>query len=84
MVNFRNRFIERALRITVVMPPTLKKIEGHIALGLSVGPSVCPFIFLVGVLKSHILIPHQKIADPYFFSLNYLLLWSNAPFKRSE
>ena len=26
-----------------IMPPTLKKLKGHIALGLSVGPSVANF-----------------------------------------
>ena len=26
----------------IVMPPTLEKLKGHIAFGLSVRPSVCP------------------------------------------
>ena len=57
------------------MPPTSKKLEGHIASGLL----VCPFITLFDakhnlrtvnatVLKFHIWIPHEKIADTYFFS----------------
>ena len=29
--------------VSVVMPPTLKKLKGHIALGLSVSTSVRPF-----------------------------------------
>ena len=32
--------IEQAARISVFMPPTLKKLEGHIAFGLSVCLSV--------------------------------------------
>ena len=69
------------------MPPTSKKLEGHIASGLfvrpSVRPSVCPSVFPfvtlfdayhnfktvnATVLKFHIWIPHEKIADTYFFS----------------
>ena len=61
------------------MPPTSKKLEGHIASGLFVRPSVRPFVTLFDalhnfktvnatVLKFHIWIPHEKIADTYFFS----------------
>ena len=65
------------------MPPTSKKLEGHIASGLfvrpSFRPSVRPFVTLFDaqhnfktvnatVLKFHIWIPHEKIADTYFFS----------------
>ena len=54
------------------LPPTLKMLRGHIALGLSVPayvrPSLHPFKKnKVRVLKLHKWIPHQKIADPYFF-----------------
>ena len=55
---------------------------------LSARPFVCPFVrpfqkkFKARVLKFHILIPHQKIAYPYFFSCpNYLPLPSYAPLK---
>ena len=35
------------------------------------------------VLKFHILIPHENIGDPYFFSYpNYLLFWSYFPFDK--
>ena len=52
------------------MPPTLEKLKGHIALGSSVHPSVCPFkIDQDTVLKFHIRIPHQKIIDLYFFKV---------------
>ena len=64
----------------IIMSPTLKKIVGHIASGLS----VCSLVMLSGalynfrtmyanVLKFHIWIPHEKIGDPYFFlTQNYL------------
>ena len=67
----------------VVMPPTSKKFEGHIASGLFVRPSVLPsarpFVTLFDtwhnfrtvnatVLKFLIWIPHEKIADMCFFS----------------
>ena len=65
------------------MPPTLKKLKGHIALGLSVRPSVHPLQIQGRVLKFHRCIPHQKITDLYFFNLDYLPLWSYAPFKGS-
>ena len=32
------------LAFHIFMPPTLKKLKGHIALGLSVRPSVCPSV----------------------------------------
>ena len=50
----------------------------HIALGLSVhpavSPSMCPF-------KIYIWIPHKKLINTYFLSLDYLLLWSYALLK---
>ena len=58
------------------MPPTWKKLRGHIAFGLYVHPSICQnflmhaIIFLTvhaRVLKLHMWIPHWKKADPYFF-----------------
>ena len=53
------------------MPPTLEKLKGHIAFGLSVRPSVRPCvrykIYLDTDLKFHIWIPHQKIIDTYLF-----------------
>ena len=61
------------------MPPTSKKLEGHIASGLFVRPSFRPFVTLFDaeynfrtvnatVLKFLIWIPHEKIAVTYFFS----------------
>ena len=57
------------------MPPTSKKLEGHIASGLFVRPFVTRFDAYYNfrtvnatVLKFLILIPHEKIADTYFFS----------------
>ena len=61
------------------MPPTLVKLKGHIALGLS----VCAYQQIKLMFLSR-WITHQNITDPYFsFSLNYPPLWSYAPFKRS-
>ena len=43
------------------MPQILEKLKGHIALGLSVRPSVCPFkIYQDTVMLFHIWTPHQK------------------------
>ena len=51
----------------LIMPPTLKKLTGHIALGLSARPSVRPLQVLDRVLKFHRWTQHQKITDLYFF-----------------
>ena len=63
---------------SLIMPPTSKKLKGHIGFGLSVRASVCPFESLFDachflwtvnarVLKFHIWISHGKIADTRFF-----------------
>ena len=70
------------LSVNFVMPPTLKKLKEHIALGLSVRPSI-HYKFKIRVLKFHRWIPHQKITEPYFFNLDYLPLWIYSPFKGS-
>ena len=57
------------------MPPTPKKLGGHIALGLSVRPFahhtfVTSHIFgtmYVRISKFHICIAYEKLADLYFF-----------------
>ena len=74
MIGIFSRFMLSAdfFQIKFFMPPTLEKLKGHIAFGLSVRacvcPSVCPFkIYLDTVLKFHIWIPIQKIIDTYFF-----------------
>ena len=75
------------------MPPTLKKLTGHIGFGLCVRPSVhaCmrPSIrlrtvharvlnFIYGFLM-------EKIFDTHFFSCtSYLPFLSNAPLKKSD
>ena len=65
------------------MPPTLEKLKGHIALGLSVRPSVHPSVRqLQNLLRYSFEISfmdHKK--DTYF--LDYLPLWRYAPFKGS-
>ena len=72
------------------MLPTLKKVGGHIASGLS----VLSFIMLscaqhnfrtmyANVLKFHLWIPHEKIGDSLFFSYpNYLPFYSYFPFNK--
>ena len=60
------------------MPPTLKKLEGHIAFGLSVCLSVCLSVRLLTFVN----IPHEKIVDPYFFSCpSYAPFLSYVPLK---
>ena len=48
----------------------------------------CPFVpkkIKARILKFHIWIPHEKIADPYFFSCPYyFLLCSYAPFQHQR
>ena len=66
------------------MPPTLKKLKGHIALGSYAHPSVRPSQIKDRVLKFQRWIPHQKITDPYFFNLDFLPLWRYAPFKGAK
>ena len=51
------------------MPPTSKKLTGHIDFGLSVRSSKTVH---ARVLKFHIWIPHGKIADIRFFFLSEL------------
>ena len=67
------------------MLPTLKKLEGHIAFGLSVCLSLCVCVCVcasvifstvnVRVLKLHMHIPHEKIVDPYFFHVRVMPLF---------
>ena len=77
----------------LIMPPTLKKLMGHIAFGASVSAWVrhtfCTYrnfyTVKARVLKLYIWIPHKKIADLYFFSfLSYLPFWSYGPLKIFE
>ena len=67
------------------MPPTLKKLEGHIASGSFVCPSVHPSVKLFGakhnfrymhtrVFNFHMWIPHEKIGDTYFFLIRIMPL----------
>ena len=72
------------------MPPTLKKLTGHIGFGLCVHS--CMHLSVrssravhASVLKFYIWIPHGKIADTHFFSCpSYFPFWSYAPMKKSE
>ena len=59
------------------MPPTPKKLEGHIASGTFVCPSVTLF------LEFHIWILHEEIADRHFLShQDYAPFLSYGPFKK--
>ena len=77
-------------QLRLIMPPTLKKVMGHIGFRLCICPSVCASISQsrtvhVRVLKFHIWIPHGKIAHTCLFSCPcYLPFWSYAPLKNSE
>ena len=42
----RQRANSCAIEVAMIMPPNSKKLEGHIASGLFVRPSVCPSVTL--------------------------------------
>ena len=66
-------------------PNFFNKMQGHIALGLSVRPSVWASV-TQNKLKFWNFINRfviKKIVDPYVSSPNYLPLWSYVPFKGS-
>ena len=59
------------------MPPTSKKLRGHISSGLSIHLSICHACHIFGtmpnrVLKLHIWIHHQKLVISIFFFLSTL------------
>ena len=60
------------------MPQTLKKLKGHIALGLS----ICPDNNSARVFKFHRWIPHQKIIGLGFFKSGLSPFLELCPFKR--
>ena len=72
----------------LIMPPTLKKLKGHLGFGLSLCPfkslfDACYILWTVHarVLKFHLWFPHGKIADTHFFLvLSHLLEW--CPFEK--
>ena len=55
---------------TFIMPPTSKKLIGHIRFGLCVHPSIRSRTVHARVLKFHIWIPHGKIFDTCFIFLS--------------
>ena len=62
----------------IFMPPTSKKLKGHIGFGLSVRACVCSSKTMhTSVLKFHKWIPHGKIFDACF-----LLVWSYTPLNK--
>ena len=81
---------EESSCLPFIMPPTLKKLVGHIAFGWSVILTLFDefkilWILHARVLKFHIWIPRGKIVEWYFFScLSYLPFWSYAPLQKSE
>ena len=70
-----NKIYQHVVLHLLFMPPTLKKLMGHIAFGACVHTCVghifctyCNFYTVKArVLKFHISIPHKKIANLYFF-----------------
>ena len=46
-LNTASQLVKNCHWIIVIMPPTSKKLTGHIGFGLSVRPSVCPFVTLL-------------------------------------
>ena len=96
-----NKIISQAIVDTtslqiIFMPPTSRKLEGHIASGSFVRPWVRALRFLMHsitsepsllrFLKFHIWIPHyKKKADMYFSSYqDYAPFLSYGPLKKSE
>ena len=72
--------------IIIIIPPTSKKLTGHIGIGLSVRPSVRSSRTVhARVLKFYIWIPHGKIADTHFFLVRVISLSGVMSFdKKSE
>ena len=69
-------------KATFIMPPTLKKLTGHIGFGLSVRSSRTVH---ARVLKFHIWIPHGKTVEACFFFLSELSPFLElCPFEKSE
>ena len=73
----------------VLYAPNFRKVEGAYCFGLdrpsfrlSVRPCVRASVqnLLSYSFEFQIWIPHQKIIDTYFLSLDYLSFWSYAPF----
>ena len=72
---------------TIVMPPTSKKLTGHIGFGLCVRPSVHACVrppvrsrtVHARILKFHIWVPHGKIFDTWVIALSGVMpLWKKS------
>ena len=68
------------------MPPTLKKLKGHIALGLSIPPVSASFqkknkLRFLNFINGFLI---KKIIDLYFFLVGIISLSSYGPFKGSD
>ena len=63
------------------MPPTLEKLKGHIAFGVSVRP--CVRASVTKFIKIQFMDSSSKMIGTYFYSLGYPSLWSYASFKWS-
>ena len=79
--------------LSYIVPPTSKKLTGHIGLGLCVRPSMHPSVRASGrsrtvharVLKFYIWIRHVKIFDTRFFFLSELSPFLElCPFKKTK
>ena len=69
----------------IFMPPTSKKLIGHIGFGLSVRASIRSWRTVhVRVLKFHIWIPHGKLADTHFFLVRVISLSGVMPVWKNQ
>ena len=70
----------------IFMPPTSKKLTGHIGFGLCVHPCVRPSVrsrtMHARVLKFHIWNPHGKIFDTFFFLSELSPFLELSPFEK--
>ena len=76
------RPLDKSVVFRFIMPQTLKRLRGHFALGLVHLSLSKKYKLGFWNFINRFLI--KKMCDPYFWSLNYLPLWSYAPFKMSE
>ena len=68
-----------------IMPPSSKKLTGHIGFGLCIPASIRSSRTVhARVLKFHIWIPHGKIADTRFFFLVFLELYPFEKFRMTS
>ena len=76
-------FYDKFAVFSLIMPPTSKKLTGHIGFGLCVCASVrASKTVHARVLKFHIWIPHGKIGDTFFFLSELTPFLELCPFEK--